>query len=124
MAIETDTGGGRSVGSHITLSGKILGIILSVECVVLQRDAPRLKQWETVGEPRLLVIGGYRMSVTVEPCPSGTSITVAIDYGLPREGVQRLLGRIFGERYARWCVRQMAHDLVVRFGSNVRATRV
>src|SRR4029453_3483499 len=60
MAIETDAEGGRVVGSHIRLAGRMLGIPLYVEGTVIQREPPNLKAWETVGQPRLLVIGRDR----------------------------------------------------------------
>jgi len=58
MAIETDAGGGRRVGSHIRLKGRMLGMSLHVEAKVVRRDPPNLKVWETLGEPHLLVIDG------------------------------------------------------------------
>ena len=67
MSIETDAQGGRAVGSHIRLGGRMLGIALAVECVVVKRVPSEIKEWETVGTPRLLVIGPYRMSARVVP---------------------------------------------------------
>src|SRR5213594_3019298 len=53
MAIETDANGGRAVGSHIRLAGRMLGIRLYVEGKVVRREPPSLKAWETVSEPHL-----------------------------------------------------------------------
>jgi hypothetical protein len=111
MSIDTDAAGGRTVGSHISLRGRMMGLLLSVECEVVQRDPPRFKAWKTVGVTRLLVIGPYCMSVAIEPRSSGSNITIAIDYALPRHRFWRL----FGPFYARWCVRQMANDVAQRF---------
>ena len=47
MTIETDAEGGRAVGSHIRLAGRMLGIPLYVEGKVVQRQPPNLKAWET-----------------------------------------------------------------------------
>lgn len=115
MAIETDAAGGRVVGSHIRFAARGFGIALFTECIVSRREPPAFKQWETVGEPRLLVIGGYRMSVHLEPRRDVTLVTVAIDYALPRRWPRRLLGHLFGRRYARWCVREIARDVVHQF---------
>ena len=115
MSIETDSAGGRAVGSHIRLGGRMLGLALNVECIVTQRQPPTFKAWQTVGNPRLLVIGPYRMSVAIEPMNSRASrVIIAIDYALPANR----LGRWSGAAYARWCVRQMAQDLVRRFGGS------
>ncbi len=45
--------------------GACPGFLLYVEGEVLERDPPRLKAWHTIGEPRLLVIGRYGMSVAI-----------------------------------------------------------
>jgi hypothetical protein len=111
MSIKTDAAGGRAVGSHIRLAGRMMGLSLSVDCVVVQRDPPRLKVWKTVGTPRLLVIGAYRMSARIEQRNDLSDVTIDIDYALPASR----LWRSFGPIYARWCVRQMARDLVCRF---------
>ncbi|WP_426129138.1 hypothetical protein [Pararhizobium sp. PWRC1-1] len=53
MAYDFDEACGRSVGSVIKMTGKVAGLNLHVEEVVIQRQAPFLKAWETVVEPRL-----------------------------------------------------------------------
>lgn len=117
MAIEADNGKGRRVGSHVRLAGRVLGIFLCVEVVVVEREPPRLKTWETVGEPRLLVIGRYRMSVRVDARKDCARVTISIDYALPERAPARWFGKALGSLYARWCVGQMARDLLQRFGA-------
>jgi hypothetical protein len=41
---------------------------------------------------------------------AGARLRVLIDYELPKKGISRWLGQLFGQSYARWCVRQMAED--------------
>jgi hypothetical protein len=116
MSIETDSAGGHAVGSHIRLGGRVLGLALNVECIVTQREPPRFKAWQTVGKPRLLVIGPYRMSVAIEPMkPRASRVIITIDYALTANRIWRW----FGPAYARWCVRQMARDLVQSFGDRL-----
>jgi hypothetical protein len=110
MSVETDAYGGKAVGSRIRLSGRILGIRLALEEVVTERTPPSHKIWETVGEPRLLVIGSYRMGFQITPTGEGCSLVVHIDYARPESGPQRWLGRLLGDAYARWCVRRMTRD--------------
>ena len=117
MAIETDAEGGRAVGSHIRLAGRMLGIPLYVEGQVVQREPPNLKAWETVSEPHLLVIGRYRMRVNIEARGDLAHVTIAIDYARPANTSTGWLGMLFGPLYARWCVRQMAQDLIRQFGT-------
>ena len=106
-----DEQGGRAVGSHIVLRGRVFGITLRLEEVVTLRQPPYRKRWATIGEPRLLVIGPYEMGFTLsDNGPAGSSIRVDIDYALPSNGVGRWLGRWFGRSYAAWCVHRMVAD--------------
>jgi len=110
METVLDAQNGRSVGSHIVLRGRVFGIQLYLDEVVIMREPPLKKTWETVGEPRLLVIGPYRMGFDLTPDGIKAQLRVAIDYNLPTKGLSRLLGRFFGPAYAKWCTRQMVQD--------------
>ena len=115
MAIELDASGGRAVGATIRLSGRVLGISLSLDEVVTERRPPLLKAWETTGTPKLLVIGRYRMGYEITPRGDASLLRVFIDYAFPEAGLSRWLGRIFGGYYARWCTRRMAGDTEEHF---------
>lgn len=117
MTIVTDADEGKRVGSRIRLAGRVLGITLSVDEIVVTRDPPRRKVWETVGQPRLLVIGQYRMGFSVEPQGAGSLLQVFIDYELPETLPARLLGHMLGQFYANWCTRQMALDAKAHFSA-------
>lgn len=108
-------GNASGVGSRIRLSGSAFGIDVWVDEVVMDRVFPRHKTWETIGHPRLLVIGPYRMGFSVAALGKGSSLRVFIDYDLPEGIWARCLGRLFGAWYARWCVRQMVTDAVHNF---------
>lgn len=110
MEIAFDAMGGKTVGSHIGMAGHVLGVRICLDEVVTLREPPWRKAWETVGRPRLLVIGGYRMGFELAPATPGCVATIAIDYALPQSGVTRWLGWLLAGTYARWCVRQMLRD--------------
>lgn len=120
MTIEVDEGRGRAIGSRIRLIGRALGIRLFVEEVVTERDPPHRKVWETVGQPRLLVIGHYRMGYDIAPQSDGSRFRVFIDYALPEATPARWFGRMFGGFYARWCTRRMVNDAVAYFLSQAK----
>jgi len=111
MDIQADAGHGQVVGSHIRLSGKILGIHLFLDEVVTQYEPPYRKAWRTVGTPRLLVIGHYRMGFEINAENGGSKLRVFIDYELPTTPSTRWLGYLFGGIYAKWCVRQMIQSV-------------
>ena len=115
MDLRMDEKNGRAVGSRIVLDGRVLGIRLYLEEVVTDRVPPNRKTWETVGEPRLLVIGPYRMGFELIPNGSSVTLRVAIDYELPSAGLSRLVGRMFGRSYAKWCTKKMVVDALEHF---------
>lgn len=117
MRIDTDKRHGQAVGSVMRMTGRVLGLRLSVEEVVTRRDPPNEKVWETMGEPRLLVIGAYRMGFTIAPAGSGAQLVVFIDYRLPAKGMSQMLGWLLGRPYAAWCTRRMASDARAAFGT-------
>ena len=112
MSVELDEAKGQAVGSHIRLSGRVFGVSLYLDEVVTRREPPTNKVWETVGAPRLLVVGAYSMGVQITPEQSGSRLRVFIDYQLPDGPVTYWLGRLFGGLYARWCVDQMLTGVV------------
>ena len=117
MSIEADEGGGRKVGSRIRLAGTACGVALSVEEVVTEHRPPYAKTWETVGTPRLLVVGSYRMGFELTPRGEHSQLRVFIDYELPTGLVGHWLGRLFGGFYASWCTQQMVEDAVRFFAA-------
>ena len=107
MSVTVDEAKGQAVGSHIRLTGRILGIRVHLDEVVTRRERPTVKIWKTVGVPRLLVIGTYAMGIHVAPAIGGSRLRVFIDYEFPDGPLTYWLGRLFGGAYARWCVSQM-----------------
>lgn len=105
MNTSIDAKGGKEVGSHIQMSSNIFGIKLYLDEVVTRREPPLIKTWETVGNPKLLVVGPYQMKAGIKPQENGSLLTVSIDYDLPNKN--RWLGKLFGGFYAKWCVQQM-----------------
>lgn len=129
MNLQFDEGAGQALGSRIRLEGRVLGVRLSLEEEVTEHTPPIRKVWATVGTPRLLVIGPYRMGFTLgagdfaanDVGADQVTLTVFIDYALPARGLSWLLGRIVGHWYARWCTRRMVADTETAFATAVPA---
>ena len=115
MRVETDALKGQAVGSVIRIIGRVLGVNLAVDEVVTERVPPLRKTWETCVDPRLLVIGAYRMGFSITPQRNCSRLVVFIDYQLPPRGFSRVLALVFGGAYAAWCTRRMATDAVAAF---------
>ena len=117
MLIDVDTDRGRVVGSKIRMQGRMMGISLSLEEVIIERQVPIRKVWETIGTPNLLVIAHYRMGFELTPRGDSSIVHVFIDYSLPTTFPGSWLGRLLGGVYARWCTKQMADDAARQFDS-------
>ena len=115
MSVELDAGHGRRLGSRIRMSGRAFGLGLSLEEVISEYDPPRRKAWETVGEPRLLIIGQYRMGFEISPRNGGSNLRVFIYYDLPRSERGRWLISKLAAWYAAWCTQRMVNDAVAHF---------
>jgi uncharacterized membrane protein YphA (DoxX/SURF4 family) len=115
MQTSFDESRGQAIGSHIKMTGRMLGLDLFLEEIVRVREPPRRKEWETVGTPRLLVIGGYRLGFEIASIGERAELRVFIGYDLPSSPARRLLGRFFGPVYARWCVREMVNGARAQF---------
>lgn len=118
MAIEADADGETRVGSRLRMRGTAFGIALFVEEVIVERTPPVRKVWETIGEPKLLVIGSYRMGFELEERGQSSVLRVFIRYGLPARAPWRWVGALFGLSYARWCSKRMANDAAREFRAN------
>ncbi|ARS66059.1 SRPBCC family protein [Sinorhizobium meliloti] len=121
MSYEFDEAKGRTVGSVIKMRGNILGLVLSVEEVITERQPPRRKVWETRGRPNLLVVGAYRMGFEISALGRASRLCVFIDYDYPVTIAAKFLGPMFGPIYARWCVNRMANDATNAFEGSVRS---
>ena len=98
------------VGARYRWHGRIAGLAVDVTEAVTEWVPNRRKVWETVGQPRLIIMSGYRMSFTVAPTSVGTVLTITIEYELPGFLVGRVLGWLLGDMYSRWCLRWMCRD--------------
>src|SRR5262245_63024029 len=78
MKIQFDEGRGQQTGSKIRLHGKVFGFALALEEVITERMAPYRKTWQTIGSPRLLIIGQYRMGFELSPRKNASALRVFI----------------------------------------------
>lgn len=115
MVTETDEGKGQKVGSHIRMNGKVFGVNLFLDEVIIQHDPPTRKAWKTVGKINLLVIDHYTLGFEITPSNDQSNLKVYIDYNLPQSWKTRWLGYLFGDMYAKWCVGQMVNGVKEHF---------
>lgn len=115
MEIELDAGRGQSVGSRIRLSGRVFGLELSLEEIVIERVPPQRKVWQTTGSPRILVIGQYRMGFEISSQANGSLLHVYIDYSLQEDALTRSLGWFSVVSTLDGALKRMVSDTAERF---------
>jgi hypothetical protein len=98
------------VGARYRWHGRVLGLALDLTEVVTEWVPDRRKAWQTAGEPRLIVMAGYRMAFTISPTGAGSVLTVEIEYDIPPSPVGRLMSWLLADAYSRWCLRRMCRD--------------
>ena len=111
MKTIVDEGRGQTIGSHIRMNAKIMGVKLLLDEIVTERQPPFHKVWETVGRQKLVVIDCYRLGFDITQRDKSSELRVFIDYDLPATPLSRGLGLMLGKFYAKWCVQQMVNDM-------------
>ncbi len=115
METQTDDGKGQQIGSHIMMKGNVFGISLFLDEVIIQHEAPYKKAWETVGKINLAVIDHYKLGFEITPDGNFSTLKVYIDYNLSTSWKTWLPSILFGDMYAKWCVRQMCYGIEEHF---------
>ena len=103
----------QEVGSHLQMEGNVFGVKLFLDEVVTKHETPFRKEWQTVGDINLVVIGHYSLGFEIKP--EENRFKVYIDYELPKSLKTLWLGKLFGEFYVRWCVKQMINGVKENF---------
>ena len=100
------------VGATYHYSGRVLGMVIDFSETVTRYLPGQEKVWHTIGQPQLLILDSYEMSVSLVPIsPQTAHLMIAIAYDLPRSGVRRLIGNTLAGPYARCMVDGAKRDL-------------
>lgn len=103
----------QELGSHLQMEGTVFGVKLFLDEVVTKHEPPFRKEWQTVGDINLAVIGHYSLGFEIKP--EENRFKVYIDYELPKSLKTLWLGKLFGGFYAKWCVNKMISGVKERF---------
>lgn len=98
------------IGARYRWHGRIAGLTVDLTEVVTEWVPNRRKTWETIGNPRIVLMSHYRMRLTVSPLDHGTLLAFDIQYDPPRSFWGRMLGWLLADWYSRWCFRRMCRD--------------
>ncbi|OSZ77150.1 hypothetical protein CAP36_12100 [Chitinophagaceae bacterium IBVUCB2] len=98
------------VGAKYRWYGKIMGMTMDFSETVTKWQRPKLKEWETVGEAKIIIMSWYRMCFEISPAENGTIAKISISYLLPKEWFYKILSFFFANWYCNWCLNNMLND--------------
>ena len=98
------------VGSKYRWFGKVMGMTMDFSEVVTKWQPPKIKEWETIGEAKIIIMSWYRMCFEIAPAQNGTDVKLSIGYLPPKQWYYKILSFFFAEWYCNWCLNNMLND--------------
>ena len=98
------------VGAKYRWYGKMMGMTMDFSETVTRWQAPQLKEWETFGDAKMIIMSWYRMWFEITPAEKGTIAKLSISYLPPKEWFYKILSFFFAKWYCNWCLNNMLND--------------
>jgi hypothetical protein len=98
------------IGSSYRWYGKMMGMTMDFSETVTKWIQNKLKEWETVGEAKIIIMSWYKMGFEVSPYKEGTIAKISISYLPPKEWYYKILSFLFARWYCNWCLNNMLND--------------
>ncbi len=98
------------VGAKYRWYGKMMGMIMDFSETVTKWQPPKLKEWETIGDAKMIIMSWYRMWFEITPAENGTIVKISISYLLPKLWYYKILLFFFARWYCNWCLNNMLND--------------
>ena len=98
------------VGAKYRWYGKMMGMTMDFSETVTKWQSPKLKEWEIVGEAKIIIMSWYRMWFEITPADNGTITKISISYLPPKELFYKILSFFFANWYCNWCLNNMLND--------------
>ncbi len=98
------------VGAKYRWYGKMMGMTMDFSETVTKWQPPILKEWETFGDSKMIIMSWYRMWLEITPAESGANAKISISYLPPKEWYYKILSFLFADWYCNWCLNNMLTD--------------
>ena len=110
LMLEQLPGPCRGVGATFHWHGKVMGMPVDITETVTKWIEGQEKVWETIGQPKIIILGWYRMILKTKPSKEGTLASLQIDYTQPDGWFYKLLYFLLSRWYCNWCLNNMLND--------------
>ena len=98
------------VGASYHWYGKMMGMTMDFKERVTKWQSPLLKEWETFGDAKMIIMSWYRMWFEITPAENVTIVKLSISYLPPKEWYYKILSFLFARWYCNWCLNNMLND--------------
>lgn len=98
------------VGAKYRWYGKMMGMTIDLNETVTKWQPPQLKEWETIGEAKIIIMSWYRMWFEIYNAKNGTIAKLSISYLPPKQWFYKILSFFFAGLYCNWCLNNMLND--------------
>jgi hypothetical protein len=107
LTLEQQSANATGIGATYRWYGKMMGMIIDFSQTVTKWIENKLKEWEIIGETKIIIMLWYRMWFEVSPSPDGAIATISISYRSPKEWFYKILSFFFTRWYCNWCLNSM-----------------
>ena len=100
----------NGVGAKYRWYGKMMGMTMDFTETVTKWQPSKLKEWETIGEAKIIIMSWYRMWFEITPSENGSMAKISISYVPPKQWYNKILSFFFAKWYCNWCLSNMLND--------------
>lgn len=97
-------------GARYRWYGKMAGLPIDFSELVTKWQPPLLKEWETIGDAKIIIMSWYRMWFELSPLENSTIAKLSISYLPPKQWFYKFLSFLFANMYCNWCLKNMLED--------------
>ncbi len=110
LKLEQVSSNSAGVGASYRWYGKMMGMTMDFTQTVTEWEKNKLKEWETMGEAKIIIMSWYRMWFEIKPAENGATAKLSISYLPPKQWYFKILSFFFAKWYCNWCLNNMLSD--------------
>ena len=110
LTLEQLSKNATGVGASYRWYGKMMGMTMDFSETVTKWEQNKLKEWETIGYAKIIIMSWYRMWFEISPTENSTMAKISISYLLPKEWYFKILSFFFATWYCNWFLNNMLND--------------
>lgn len=99
------------IGATYRWHGKMMGMIIDFSETVTKWEFPTLKEWETNGDAKIIIMSWYKMWFNIVGNNESSTIKLHISYLPPKEWYYKVLSFLFANWYCKWCLNNMLNSV-------------